>query len=84
MYGKENAARGDDHGVSGGGKISLKGKEITSDPKSGNTSTRRAPKKRGSSAGSGSWSDKKKPKKGVSKEQLDEEMDAYMKNALQR
>ena len=87
VYGKENAARAhrkENHvyRVGGGRKASPEGKQISPNQRrtsSGTTGS--TPKERGASAGTGTWSDKKKPKREVSKEQLDEEMDAYMKNA---
>jgi len=92
VYGKENATRalskenhGGHYGDRGGRKASTEEKQINANVKSmGTGATRRNPKKRGASAGAGTWSDKKKPKKEVSREQLDKEMDAYMKNYVQR
>ena len=92
VYGKENATRalskenhGGHYGDRGGRKASTQEKQINANVKSmGTGATWRNPKKRGASAGAGTWSDKKKPKKEVSREQLDKEMDAYMKNYVQR
>ena len=90
VYGKENAARAhskENYGCHdrGGKKASPEEKQIDPNPKGTSSGTmRRTPKKRGASAGAGTCSDKKKPKKEVSREQLDKEMDAYMKNYVQR
>ena len=87
VYGKENAARAhskENHAyrVRGRRKASPEGTQISPNQKrTSSGTTGRTPKKRGASAGTGTWFDEKKPKREVSKEQLDEEMDAYTKNA---
>ena len=69
VYGKENAARAhskENYGCHdrGGKKASPEEKQIDPNPKGTSSGTmRRTPKKRGASAGAGTWSDEKKPKR---------------------